>query len=430
MEKGTLKINATKKGFAGIIQFTKPNGKGGQLPVSVYKFQDGSLNGKECEFERNGGTLMKLVVDGKTLYPTEQVRSPKTGSQNRTWENNRQTSIVQIDDSLNISKTFLPKDTQEIFSLAEKEEIANFALKFHKAARYDEKRGVFTFFKRERKGENFQLKADFSGFPFAEIARQHRKNAKINKKESDFFETELVIDWRLALGLGIDNVYETGITLHHIYGIPYIPASAIKGVVRSWIITHYFGEHGVPDLEKKYPFHNAEYRAYQDKNFCHWFGCPSDCDKILFTADGNPLYKNKAKNEYKTEKKKTALKEENQGKVIFFDAFSTSAPTIEPDVMNPHYQPYYSESANNAKTPPADYHNPVPVFFLTVTGCSFQFMVAARTDADGKNPLELGIGKKDKDKNVEEWLKEALTNHGIGAKTAVGYGYMNSTEQA
>jgi CRISPR/Cas system CMR subunit Cmr6 (Cas7 group RAMP superfamily) len=28
-----------------------------------------------------------------------------------------------------------------------------------------------------------------------------------------------------------------------------------------------------------------------------------------------------------------------------------------------------------------------------------------------------------RDKSIKEWLKEALTNHGIGAKTAVGYGY-------
>jgi len=27
------------------------------------------------------------------------------------------------------------------------------------------------------------------------------------------------------------------------------------------------------------------------------------------------------------------------------------------------------------------------------------------------------------DKSIKEWFKEALTNHGIGAKTAVGYGY-------
>ncbi len=30
---------------------------------------------------------------------------------------------------------------------------------------------------------------------------------------------------------------------------------------------------------------------------------------------------------------------------------------------------------------------------------------------------------KIKNKSIEEWFKEALQNHGIGEKTAVGYGY-------
>ncbi|GAB4407935.1 MAG: hypothetical protein OHK0053_34610 [Microscillaceae bacterium] len=90
--------------------------------------------------------------------------------------------------------------------------------------------------------------------------------------------------------------------------------------------------------------------------------------------------------------------------------------------MNPHYQPYYSESPNNAKTPPADYHNPVPVFFLTVKDCKFQFLLGLRSEfEDSKDKMfDVKIGEK----NISEWLNDALTNHGIGAKTAVGYGYM------
>ena len=35
---------------------------------------------------------------------------------------------------------------------------------------------------------------------------------------------------RLIVGLGTDNVLETGITLHHTYGTPVIPGSALKGL--------------------------------------------------------------------------------------------------------------------------------------------------------------------------------------------------------
>ena len=43
------------------------------------------------------------------------------------------------------------------------------------------------------------------------------------------------IDWRMVIGLGGEHVLETSMTLHHVYGIPYIPGSAVKGMVR-----HYF----------------------------------------------------------------------------------------------------------------------------------------------------------------------------------------------
>ncbi len=34
----------------------------------------------------------------------------------------------------------------------------------------------------------------------------------------------------LAIGLGNASVYEVGLTLHHTYGVPYLPASALKGL--------------------------------------------------------------------------------------------------------------------------------------------------------------------------------------------------------
>ena len=35
---------------------------------------------------------------------------------------------------------------------------------------------------------------------------------------------------RLILGLGGENVSETGLTLHQTYGVPYLPGSALKGL--------------------------------------------------------------------------------------------------------------------------------------------------------------------------------------------------------
>jgi len=97
--------------------------------------------------------------------------------------------------------------------------------------------------------------------------------------------------------------------------------------------------------------------------------------------------------------------------------------------MNPHYGPYYSDTSGKA---PADYHNPVPIFFLTVENTEaenteFEFIIGIKEKDNtaiqnqkskfkGKCPLEVGF----------EWMKKTLSEHGIGAKTAVGYGYLQN----
>jgi len=98
----------------------------------------------------------------------------------------------------------------------------------------------------------------------------------------------------------------------------------------------------------------------------------------------------------------------SQGKVIFFDAIPLKFPKLKLDIMNPHYQEYYSDSSG--KTPPADYLSPNPIFFLTVgEGAEFYFAVASR---------ENGLATK-----AKKWLENALKELGVGAKTSAGYGY-------
>ncbi|MGB1243218.1 MAG: type III-B CRISPR module RAMP protein Cmr6, partial [Chitinophagales bacterium] len=76
----------------------------------------------------------------------------------------------------------------------------------------------------------------------------------------------------------------------------------------------------------------------------------------------------------------------------------------------------------NGDKPPADYHNPIPIFFLTVDKkTQFQFILGSKSSEwltwTFKN-------NKKEEKDIIWWLQDALQNHGIGAKTAVGYGYM------
>lgn len=376
-----------KKGFTAWVEIN-----GVKKPFSRFTFSDDSLNGQPCKVDKQ---LTKVIVNGKT-YPPEpkaqnqnkQSRQTNSHQQQRYQNQNRnqpQQAYSQTNngeennmpDSVDINQTKLPKDTKDIGF----KDIDNYALKLNKAARFDDSEQKFKFFNVDRKDKNksFQIKAEFK----PELIDKTTKSMQLiekSYKDQGYKIAKLPpmkSDWRLIVGLGNESVYETSMTLHHIYGIPYIPGSAVKGVLRSYMITENFDSY--------------EQKALQDKEFCDFFGCP----------------------------KESYYKEERQGKVIFFDAFPTEPPTIEPDIMNPHYGDYYSDKKDSSGNPipPADYLSPNPIFFLTVKGAEFDFYLGMKPKYYSEDKVLLG--------KAEEWLKEALTTHGIGAKTAVGYGYFN-----
>jgi len=381
MEKGTLIIIKGKKGFNAKISFTKQDGKMAEMPVLSYYPKDDQYNNTECSFRRERGQLVELIAhDGVVLLGAKpQPAKVNTGGAGQQQQNG-------IADSYEPNSAILPSDTMGILNRMNSPD--NFALKLNKVARFDERMNKFQFFKRERKGENYEIKANYGNINFEQIAEREYVNAQSLLTGKNIIKLELVTDWRMVQGLGIESVYETSMTLHHVYGIPYIPASALKGVVRSWIITEVFD--------------SAEEKAISDPMFCDWFGCPGE---LLLEKDGKKV------------KFSSYYKEARQGALVFFDVFPLTPPQVAIDVMNPHYQPYYSD--NLGKTPPADYLSPNPVFFLTIENTKFQVLIGSRE-------IEK-IGKIIGGKSLQNWLSDALTQHGIGAKTAVGYGYLNPT---
>lgn len=482
----------------------------GKVIVATIKFEDGdvwdickkgydlnqSLNNKSCWVEEN-----QIYLDEYRDKKLKQKHSPKTVKSQSHQQNQdpKQTNVMSIQDCITkqtvLLKTCLPKDTREALADS-KNAFDNFSLKLNKAARFDcrvkienykgmpckpsiiddlryivryedeegcnigtsgnakylsisrpindheikiwlesnpevsgntddtvkkiaiKKRSAikklfeqskyaerkFRFSETDKDGFLYQPASFFGNLDFRKIAERHCHSIKALNLSVLSYKGE--IDWRLIVGLGNESVYDTSITLHHVYGIPYIPASAVKGVVRSWIITERFGR--------------DEKEAIKDKGFCDVFGCPQKIEGI------NSYYN-----------------EDRQGKVWFFDAFPLSEPKIDVDIMNPHYMPYY-----NGDEPPADYHDPKPIPFLTVEkGLKLRFLFGIKKKDN--NP----IGENSKLSNdstgapimvrkeysselvpasaetillfiFQAWLKKALEEHGIGAKTAVGYGYM------
>ncbi|HHW01219.1 MAG TPA: type III-B CRISPR module RAMP protein Cmr6 [Thermoanaerobacterales bacterium] len=215
----------------------------------------------------------------------------------------------------------MPQDTRILVEKEHNEqEVDNFYLRLNKAACFNIDRFDFA-------GAVKSKSMEFKKVPIESLVNRqllYLKDMGILYQKIDF-----VPQWRLVVGLGHESVYETSMTLHHIYGIPYIPAQTIKGVLRNFIINQLFAENeeGILDLK------NAEKRALTDLGFKYIFG-----------------------------------DEKQQGKVMFFDAYPASGIKIEADIMNPHYGPYYRGEGKY----PGDYYDPVPVAFLTVKETKFR----------------------------------------------------------
>jgi CRISPR-associated protein Cmr6 len=168
-------------------------------------------------------------------------------------------------------------------------------------------------------------------------------------------------EWRLAAGLGNNaNAHEVGLALHGTYGWPVIPGSSLKGLALAWA------------------------RASSEVK-------PDDVERVFGTT-------------------------KHAGSVRFLDAIPADQPVaVEADVLTPHVKPYYDSVANGSPhplVPPAEYHNPVPVTFLTVRG-------TYAVDLYGPDQQDLKL--------AAEWLRQAGEELGAGAKTAAGYGYLAMT---
>jgi len=181
---------------------------------------------------------------------------------------------------------------------------------------------------------------------------------------------------RVILGLGSESVLEAGIRLHHTYGLPVLPGTALKGLASSYCHEVWgrddagFRGRGGPDDDGI----GSHYHVL--------FGDQDQAGRIVF-HDGwlDP-----------------AVLDQEEGPLVH-------------DVLTPHHQEYYGSEGDK---PPTDFDDPRPVRYLSVTG---RFMLAvscpiAVDEAQGWADLALDL------------LLEALKHRGLGGKTSSGYGRM------
>lgn len=175
---------------------------------------------------------------------------------------------------------------------------------------------------------------------------------------------------KIVIGIGGQSVFENDITLHHTYGVPYIPGQAIKGALRNYIYNEY--------IKGK-----SKDESVLENSI------------LLDILGGN----------------------DEQGKVIFFDAFPITEVAVDCDVITAHHNNYY----NDENSPPRDDDKVNPVKFLVAkesssAGLKFNIYIA----------VDKYIGTKSN--IIETRLKNTLMFNGVGGKTSVGYGFFDNIE--
>jgi len=239
---------------------------------------------------------------------------------------------------------------------------ANYSLLFNKWIHFE---GSFNFPKElgdKKIIEFIRLKTELESRRqqlqgIADLQKNRILNILSHLKSKEIFATIIrcKVSDALICGIGDEHPLENSIRLDHCTGLPYIPSSSIKGVARFV----------------------AEFNTVTDKR---------DNNENVFFGSQDGI-----------------------GEVQFWDGFPVNVPKLKVDIMNNHFQDYYSGKKQFPSDDMGPKMGPKPVPFIVVDAESeFYFPVIAHN----QNNLQKAV----------EFLKSALSDWGVGAKSSVGYG--------
>lgn len=220
----------------------------------------------------------------------------------------------------------------------------------------------------------------------------------------------------MIVGLGATHTFETALTLHPLYGFPYIPGTAVKGITRAAAFYDLAEKLGIPAVD------NETYAEREKKNR----ETPLALLQRLLEQEEKewPETLQVLRADELVDQQRLGAFEQSRpvveafrtifgrpgaaGCALFFDGIPRGVPELGTDVMTPHFPKYYSEGE-----PPQDDQSPNPVTFLVVNpGSAFRFAVGKRRELTDEL-LDQAV----------QWLQEGLTTLGVGSKTAAGYGF-------
>lgn len=210
------------------------------------------------------------------------------------------------------------------------------------------------------------------------LAELHaRRGALVERLEGQALTLDL--QGRFVTGLGLEHPIENGFAWHHSLGVPYLAGAAVKGLTRAY--AELWAE---PDDEEQDDKLQDERRQ-------------ADIARIFGGTEGGA----------------------GAGSVVFLDGLPTRPVQMAAEVATPHIGPWL-QTDQSADNPPADWVDPNPIPFLTMErGQTLAFALLPRRAGDGGDCAM-----------ARSWLRNALTELGAGAKTAVGYGLFVEPGQA
>lgn len=194
------------------------------------------------------------------------------------------------------------------------------------------------------------------------------------------------LEGRLAINLADSLIQNAGICLDRLFGLPYIPGSAVKGVTRHTALE---------ELRAATP---AERPALL-KAFLAIFGHTKDDLKDL----SDPSHPSEASDQ--------------KGAIAFLPAYPVNEARIVVDLTNVHYPDYYRTGREGDQKNERPQPNPFPA---VERGAQFAFCLVL--NGLNNDPALLA--------QAQRWLEKALTLRGLGAKTAAGYGWFSIQEDA
>lgn len=209
---------------------------------------------------------------------------------------------------------------------------ANYSLLFNKWVNFDGNFAVPKELKENKVKEFIRLKDEYNErknlLEAASTSLHRRINCVLSYLQQKSYSVVIlhckVFD-ALICGIGDEHTLENSMRLDHCTGLPYIPSSSIKGVAKF----------------------AAEFDKDNDQiienNHADIFGIPSQI-----------------------------------GSVQFWDGFPFGVPVLKIDIMNNHFQDYYSGKVSS----PSDDMNPNPVPFIVVDSNSEFYFPVVASDQD------------------------------------------------